>query len=236
MAKTPVRAETLKAMFESDLSDEKEAIAFYTKSSIQATEDSDIGTCTLFERIEWDEEQHMSWLELQLDLLQRMGTNGGMVLAQATNSTPLNKAGRKPVANDHGSRPAGTHGINMPAGTKCPVTGLTVVAAAVALAPTDEMTGASTAAGAYSNRDWWPNQLNLQILHQNSRKSNPKGVDFDYAAEFKKLDLDAVKKDIKTLMTTSQDWWPWDRTPGASARRFLSRNCGKTLFPLLIIS
>ncbi len=73
MAKTPVRAASLKAMFESDLVDEKEAVEFYTKASIQASEDSDIGTRTLFERIALDEEQHMSWLELQLDLLARMG-------------------------------------------------------------------------------------------------------------------------------------------------------------------
>lgn len=73
MAKTPVRAASLKAMFETDLADEKEAIEFYTKASMQASEDSDIGTRTLFERIALDEEQHMSWLELQLDLLARMG-------------------------------------------------------------------------------------------------------------------------------------------------------------------
>ncbi|MGB7345863.1 MAG: catalase/peroxidase HPI [Pirellulaceae bacterium] len=70
--------------------------------------------------------------------------------------------------------------------------------------------GRHTAAGVYSNGDWWPNQLNLQILHQNSLKSNPMGEDFDYATEFKKLDLDAVKKDIDQLMTTSQAWWPAD--------------------------
>jgi bacterioferritin len=73
LAKTPVRARSLKEMFESDLGDEKEAIEFYTKASIQASEDGDIGTRTLFERIALDEEQHMSWLELQLDLLSRMG-------------------------------------------------------------------------------------------------------------------------------------------------------------------
>ena len=67
-----------------------------------------------------------------------------------------------------------------------------------------------TAAGAMSIGDWWPNQLNLKMLHQNSAKSNPLGEDFDYAEEFKKLDLDALKKDIKKLMTTSQDWWPAD--------------------------
>jgi len=73
MAKTPARASSLKEMFESDLADEKEAIEFYTKASIQASEDGDIGSRTLFERIALDEEQHMSWLELQLDLLSRMG-------------------------------------------------------------------------------------------------------------------------------------------------------------------
>lgn len=67
-----------------------------------------------------------------------------------------------------------------------------------------------TAAGVYSNEDWWPNQLNLAILHQNSAKSNPLGGDFSYADEFRKLDLAAVKKDLEALMTDSQDWWPAD--------------------------
>jgi catalase-peroxidase len=67
-----------------------------------------------------------------------------------------------------------------------------------------------TAAGALSNRNWWPNQLNLQILHQHSPLSNPMGESFNYAEEFKTLDLDALKKDILALMTTSQDWWPAD--------------------------
>ena len=61
-----------------------------------------------------------------------------------------------------------------------------------------------------SNRDWWPNQLNLRILHQQSSKSNPMGEEFDYAEEFKKLDLAALKKDLYELMTDSQDWWPAD--------------------------
>jgi len=73
LAKTPLRAASLKEMFESDLADEKEAIEFYTRATMQALEDGDLGTRALFERIALDEEQHMSWLELQLDLLLRMG-------------------------------------------------------------------------------------------------------------------------------------------------------------------
>ena len=67
-----------------------------------------------------------------------------------------------------------------------------------------------TAAGALSNDDWWPNQLNLKILHQHSPMSDPMGEEFNYAEEFKKLDLGAVKKDLYELMTASQEWWPAD--------------------------
>ncbi len=61
-----------------------------------------------------------------------------------------------------------------------------------------------------SNRDWWPNQLDLKPLHQNSPAANPMGAEFNYASEFASLDLDALKKDIEQVMTTSQDWWPAD--------------------------
>ncbi|MEW4564636.1 bacterioferritin [Bremerella sp. JC770] len=71
--KTPVRAESLQAIFKTDMEDEKEAIEFYTKASQQASADSDIGTRQLFEKIVLDEEEHMAWLELQLDLIERMG-------------------------------------------------------------------------------------------------------------------------------------------------------------------
>ena len=79
--------------------------------------------------------------------------------------------------------------------SRCPVTG---------------RTSTPIAGGGTSNRDWWPNKLNLKILHQNSHLSNPMGEEFNYADEFKKLDLEALKKDLYTLMTDSQDWWPAD--------------------------
>ena len=70
--------------------------------------------------------------------------------------------------------------------------------------------GAKTTLGTQSNRDWWPNQLNLGILHQHAPASNPLGADFDYAEAFKGLDYAALKADLKALMTDSQDWWPAD--------------------------
>ena len=76
-------------------------------------------------------------------------------------------------------------------------------------AVTDPMSKPYSRAG-MSNRDWWPNQLNLRILHQHSLKSNPMGEAFNYAREFKKLDLAAVKKDLHALMSDSQEWWPAD--------------------------
>ena len=83
--------------------------------------------------------------------------------------------------------------------TKCPVMGPQVAPAA-----------RHTAASAYGNRDWWPNQLNLRILHQNSAKGNPIDGNFNYAKEFEELDLAGLKKDLTSLMTDSQDWWPAD--------------------------
>ena len=79
--------------------------------------------------------------------------------------------------------------------SKCPVTG---------------RTSKPISGRGMSNRDWWPNQLNLRILHQQDKKSNPMGEAFNYAEEFKKLDLAAVKKDLYALMTDSQEWWPAD--------------------------
>ena len=76
--------------------------------------------------------------------------------------------------------------------------------------PVTGMIKRSTAGGGMTIREWWPNQLNLDILHQQSSKSNPMDEDFNYAKEFKSLDLEAVKKDLRELMTKSQSWWPAD--------------------------
>src|SRR6516225_2511478 len=83
----------------------------------------------------------------------------------------------------------------LPTETKCPVTG---------------GTRRHTLAGGPMNAGWWPNQLNLKILHQHSPLSNPMDKEFNYAEEFKTLDLDAVIKDLHALMTDSQPWWPAD--------------------------
>ncbi len=79
--------------------------------------------------------------------------------------------------------------------SKCPVTG---------------KTGNPVGSGGMANQDWWPNQVNLKILHQHSQLSNPMGQEFNYAKEFQALDLQAVKKDLYELMTNSRDWWPAD--------------------------
>merc|ERR1712023_448388 len=68
----------------------------------------------------------------------------------------------------------------------------------------------AAAGGGVTNRDWWPNRLRLEILHQHSSMANPMDEDFDYREEFQKLDLAALKKDLADLMTDSQDWWPAD--------------------------
>lgn len=76
--------------------------------------------------------------------------------------------------------------------------------------PFSGATRPSTVAGTQSIAEWWPNQLKLNILHQNSSLSNPMGEEFNYADEFKSLDLNAVKQDLLALMTNSQEWWPAD--------------------------
>ena len=74
----------------------------------------------------------------------------------------------------------------------------------------DKSAGKCPFTSGFRNRDWWPNQLDIQVLHRNSKKSDPMGEGFDYAKEFKSLDLNAVIKDLQALMTNSQEWWPAD--------------------------
>jgi hypothetical protein len=92
-------------------------------------------------------------------------------------------------ANVHNGKQRNTSGGDMASESKCPVTGRT---------------------HALTNRDWWPNQLNLRVLHQHSTLSNPMGEAFDYDKECDSLGLSAVIKDLHALMTDSQDWWPAD--------------------------
>ncbi|MCK5944115.1 MAG: hypothetical protein KAI24_19170, partial [Planctomycetes bacterium] len=82
----------------------------------------------------------------------------------------------------------------------CPITGLGAT----------PVEASATAPVMRGGKEWWPNQLDLSVLHQNAPIGNPMGEDFDYAAEFAKLDLAAVKQDIEKTLTTSQDWWPAD--------------------------
>lgn len=122
---------------------------------------------------------------------------GFAVLGMATSAMAQNREISIPAKAD--KKEAAGQGEKMDS-SKCPVIG-------GASRPAYER---ATAAGGLSNRDWWPEQLNLQILHQNSPKGNPMGPNFNYADEFKTLDIDALKKDIEAAMTKSQDWWPAD--------------------------
>ena len=102
--------------------------------------------------------------------------------------------------------PAG-HEAMMASGGVCPITGLSSGGAQQAATP---VSSRNTAMGAYGNDDWWPNQLNLAILHQQSELSDPMDPDFDYAAEFATVDYEQLKADIEQALTDSQEWWPAD--------------------------
>ena len=151
--------------------------------------------------------------ELPMLLLALLLTTGVGFAQDAI--VPLTTDGGHPFSNKQKLQTAGPHGESSAVGAKCPVTGATFATTTKAnlektMDTTADAANKQMAAGSWSNQDWWPNQLKLEILHQNSPKSDPMGADFNYAEEFKSLDLDAVKKDINALLTTSQDWWPAD--------------------------
>ncbi len=153
--------------------------------------------------------------------MSEIATNSMTYLAKAPNRTPNADARRAGLrlrgansawllailagasacaAPGHGGA-AGQAADAADAAAKCPVMGQEAVAAPGAR---------NTVAGVMTTDDWWPNQLNLKILHQNSPAGNPMGKDFNYAAAFQKLDLTALKADIASMLVTSQDWWPAD--------------------------
>ncbi|MCA9113131.1 MAG: catalase-peroxidase, partial [Planctomycetaceae bacterium] len=131
-------------------------------------------------------------------------TTGLAILCLATSVFAENPPGH-PV-----DQSSGEGGEQSPVASKCPVTGAIQYFTAMKDSARQATSGANTSVGSMSIGDWWPNQLNLEILHQNSALSNPMGADFDYSKEFESLDLEAVKKDLEELMTTSQEWWPAD--------------------------
>ena len=141
-----------------------------------------------------------------------------LVLGCSSSNQPTADGGQ-PVAHNQDSRTAGPPGENTETISKCPVVGATT-----------DATRRHTAAGDYSIRDWWPNQLNLEMLHQNSPKSNPMGADFNYAEEFKKLDLDALKKDIERVdddfpglvASRLRQLWAVVHSDGLAQRRYVS--------------
>src|SRR5262249_51020366 len=122
----------------------------------------------------------------------RMGNEDGFVVRHSLVTNPKEEKQMETKLTEAGTA---VPQQNLSTEAKCPVTG-----------------GARkhTLAGAQTNAGWWPNQLDLKILHQHSSLSNPMDKDFNYAEEFKSLDLDAVIKDLHALMTDSQEWWPAD--------------------------
>lgn len=143
-----------------------------------------------------------------------------LIVAVLTGAAPIPSWAQAPTSVDGVPGPASSVPVksgpasSVPATSKCPVTGalqkLTSSNTTDSKSNEPWSAGANNTAGSHSNAQWWPDQLNLKILHQNSENSNPMGAEFDYAKEFATLDLAALKKEIAELMSQSQDWWPAD--------------------------
>lgn len=160
--------------------------------------------------------QSPSWFAaLALSSLLVAGCGSGPE-TKNSDDTPAPKAKAKHSSKAGGVCPITGHKQGHAAGKDkavCPITGKTLETASAAkeVKPAEGCPVMGHGAKTHlDNDDWWPNRLNLQVLHQHSAKSNPMNKDFDYATEFKKVDLKALRKDIKKVLTTSQDWWPAD--------------------------
>jgi catalase-peroxidase len=113
--------------------------------------------------------------------------------------------------SDTQDRPSSAQGVDKKAAEGCPVAHDSVTAhGSESENPAIDSPTPKTGGRPRTNRDWWPNHLDLSVLHTHSSKSNPLGENFSYAAEFAKLDVEALKRDIVEVLTTSQDWWPAD--------------------------
>ncbi|MBQ1016009.1 catalase-peroxidase, partial [Micromonospora sp. M51] len=109
------------------------------------------------------------------------------------------------------NRPTSAQGVDQKAAAGCPVAHDSVTAhGSESENPAIDSPTPKTGGRPRTNRDWWPNQLDLSVLHAHSNKGNPLGENFSYAKEFAKLDVEALKRDITDVLTTSQDWWPAD--------------------------
>ena len=115
------------------------------------------------------------------------------------------------MSDTQDNAPASPQGVDQKAAAGCPVAHDSVTAqGSESENPAIDSPTPKTGGRPRTNRDWWPNQLDLSVLHAHSSKGNPLGADFSYAEEFEKLDVEALKRDIVEVLTTSQDWWPAD--------------------------
>src|SRR3954471_23817571 len=115
------------------------------------------------------------------------------------------------MSNTQDSTPSSAQGVDKKAAAGCPVAHDSVTShGSESENPAIDSPQPKTGGRPRTNKDWWPNQLDLSVLHAHSSKSNPLGPDFSYAKEFAKLDVEALKRDIVEVLTTSQDWWPAD--------------------------
>lgn len=132
-------------------------------------------------------------------------------LCDRPHAPEIRKLGRKYMSDTQDNGPISAQGVDQKAAAGCPVAHDSVTAhGSESENPAIDSPTPKTGGRPRTNRDWWPNQLDLSVLHAHSPKGNPLGESFSYAKEFAKLDVEALKRDITEALTTSQDWWPAD--------------------------